>query len=643
MNSSKKSHTNELNMDYYSLGQLCDKLGISYATGLNWVRLEKITPAFFGKKKEAFFEKKYVENLIRDIKRDKNTALKSRRNKRYVYGSNIYKSYIDENSPNKDIVEKILDAVSESHGDRDISSLAPSIIYHYACRLIELNHLPNAVAKPLLSDLEVALKKNFKCKTIDYDVKGSGFPDINYVESEDTLGYIYISLNNLRSRKSTGAYYTPNRIVKKLLETLDTKGKKILDPCCGCGNFLLKLPADTPVSSIYACDIDSVAIAITHINLALRFDLRNLEDYELLCKNIVRQNFLNISPKESFDCIIGNPPWGYAFSSKQIQDYSKKFECCNSSSHESYDLFIEKAIKLASQNAIISFVLPEAILGVKGHSNIRKYILEHASIHRLLYLGDVFDKVQCPSVILELQRNRPNRILVELENGKAFDIAPDRAFSSSNFNILSSDEEYEKIKQIDKLPGTFTLKDNADFALGIVSGNNKGLLFNEKKPGAEPIIRGSSISAFDPGEIQEYTFYNPESFQQIAPEKMYHTKEKLLYKFIASYPIVARDTKGCLTLNSCNIIIPRLEGISAEYIMAVLNSRVVKFYYTHTWKTLKVLRAHLESIPIPDPGPRQDVIIELVHKIESSSKEERPQLIDSLNQIIEALYNISLS
>jgi len=51
---------------------------------------------------------------------------------------------------------------------------------------------------------------------------------------------------------------------------------------------------------------------------------------------------------------------------------------------------------------MISFVLPEAIMNVKSHEKIRSIMMSNTSICYLEYLGNVFDKVYCPSIILHL-------------------------------------------------------------------------------------------------------------------------------------------------------------------------------------------------------------------------------------------------
>jgi type I restriction-modification system DNA methylase subunit len=89
----------------------------------------------------------------------------------------------------------------------------------------------------LISDLiEDITEIDLTSSVFDYEAK--------YVPSEDTLGFIYISLTNICERKANGAYYTPlevvNNLVSNLKETTELSGKTIFDPCCGSGNFFAR-------------------------------------------------------------------------------------------------------------------------------------------------------------------------------------------------------------------------------------------------------------------------------------------------------------------------------------------------------------------------------------------------------------------
>ncbi len=145
-----------------------------------------------------------------------------------------------------------------------------------------------------------------------------------------------------------------------------------------------------------------------------------------------------------------------------------------------------------------------------------------------------------------------------------------------------------------------TLKNNADWALGIVTGNNKKFVKNRLEKGMEPIYKGSNITKYHIRNPDSFIKYKPELFQQVAPEEKYRVSKKLIYKFISNKLVFAYDTSGSLTLNSANILLPKLENYSIKIILGLLNSKLYQFIFSKKFNTLKVLKGDLEKLPFPE-------------------------------------------
>ena len=95
-------------------------------------------------------------------------------------------------------------------------------------------------------------------------------------------------------------------------------------------------------------------------------------------------------------------------------------------------------------------------------------------------------------------------------------------------------------------------------------------------------------------------------------------------------------------MNSCNILIPEIPGLEIKYVLAVLNSRCAQFYYKKVFNSVKVLRSHLERIPIPTAEkPVQDEIITIVDSIlEAADTARIRDLYEKLDTIIAELYEL---
>lgn len=570
-----------------------------------------------------------------------------------------------------------------------------------------------------------------------------------FVQFQDFLGYIYNSINNIGNRKSTGSYFTPINVVEHMItnvlncmhetsldshqaknnggntqpwsvhevlpvhahasitpdntiasnESTDStvnntcehtltnssmKNKKILDPACGTGNFLLCLLKNgVKPDYIYGNDIDSIAVSITRINLYLN----GVHNVSILASHIMNNDFLTSKVNTKYDVIIGNPPWGYNFTAIEVNSLMNMYTTASKNGTESYDVFIEQAIRCATGNAIIAFVLPEAILNVKSHSNVRKLIRDNCRISFVSYIGNAFTGVYCPCILLGIQKlttgigsvaatdnsidsshtdsadsvstasivnntiddnvRSDSNIGCKVETiglSKSFIINEPRDLTSDYWNFMITDDAVKLLSKIENGANNFILKGNANFALGILTGSNKKFLQKSKNADNEQIIRGSDVFKYGYQIGSNYIKFEPEKLQQVAPVRMYKAPEKLFYRFISETPVFAYDDKQLLSLNSCNILIPHVSGIDMKYILAVLNSRVISYYYMNKYNSNKMLRQHIENIPLPIPDYNsQHEIITNVNKLISTrldNSAERFRLFGIIDNKIMDLYKL---
>jgi len=133
--------------------------------------------------------------------------------------------------------------------------------------------------------------------------------------------------------KLTGQIFTPFSIVNKILDdigynTANILQKRILDPACGDGRFLIKIAEriikfsknskelTTNLSYLYGWDTDEIAISIAkkELNKLIRpYNINinwNIFVLNSLHKGIVKEHLFNQNPiTQKFDFIVGNPPY----------------------------------------------------------------------------------------------------------------------------------------------------------------------------------------------------------------------------------------------------------------------------------------------------------------------------------------------
>jgi len=121
-------------------------------------------------------------------------------------------------------------------------------------------------------------------------------------------------------RHKSGEFYTPPFIVKKMVKESYRFGDKVLDPCCGSGNFLIEIiktimnsrnPDSAKIGAlkkVYGYDINPISVYLTKINLLYLLK----EKFVNINLNFKATDFLfeeEDNSKQDFDLIIGNPPW----------------------------------------------------------------------------------------------------------------------------------------------------------------------------------------------------------------------------------------------------------------------------------------------------------------------------------------------
>ena len=444
----------------------------------------------------------------------------------------------------------------------------------------------------------------------------------------DFLGLLYQSLLSEGKKATNGSYYTPPSVARAMLENHCSQDCTVLDPACGTGQFLLEAAnfVGNP-ACLYGIDNDPMAVRIARINLMLRFPDLVFEPQIFHADTLL--DFDAGSEKTNacvtfdfFDFVVTNPPWGSHWSKQEKNALARRFPQIRSG--ESFSCFLVQATKFTKKGGVISFLLPESFLNIKVHSDIREYLTKHFQIQTVQHLGRLFTGVFTPVIRLDVVNDKPRH----------------HAKTGSVFAIFQDDNDRRLIEKIESCP-TWRLKDNAQFALGIVTGNNARHLLKTLLPGSEPIFRGKDVMPFVFKPNAEYIIFQPEQYQQTAPEKLYRAEEKLIYRFISQDLVFAYDDQKRLTLNSANVLIPTRTGFSAKVLCAVLNSDLMRFVYRKKFHALKVLRGNLEELPLPAfSQSEQNAILALVEEFLDT---KNCQALEIINRMVYHYYGISCS
>ena len=464
-----------------------------------------------------------------------------------------------------------------------------SILFSIGCELVRGN--TNPYLKQFLSEYSFPI---VKIKNIPYD-------------EFDLLGSTYQYLNSKKENLERGSFYTDYKIAKDFVNDLDfSKNQLMLDPSCGSGSFLFNSNASS--HQIFGVDNDPIAIMIAKFNYFIKFPNGNYP-------NIFCDDFFNWYSKNKhlvFDYLIGNPPYGANLNLKNI----------NSShviSGESFSYFIEFGFTLLEDKGIMRYLLPESILNVKKHYDIRKFILNNTNLNKIKKYKTKFAGVMSDLYMLEITNDKNNSDLTFIDN-KSTKI-PKTIFKGLKNSVITNfnQKDVTIILKVTDIQGHDL--SNSIFGLGVVTGNNKERLLDNPTNNSELIYSGKEVTKYKLLPPKKHIVFDRNNLQQVAPDNIYRAPQKLIYKTINKYIKIAIDDTQSLTTNSANIIIPDIIGFDIYTIMGILNSQLYSYLNIKLFGGVnKIAKENLQKLPIPKISNRQNLYIkELVMKVMETS------------------------
>jgi adenine-specific DNA-methyltransferase len=371
--------------------------------------------------------------------------------------------------------------------------------------------------------------------------------------------------------KLTGKVYTPFFVVEKILDDIGYKygsisGRKILDPACGDGRFLVQIakriikyiPKDKlqeNLENIYGWDIDKMAIADAKKNLdkltkPLKLNIKwNVTTQDALYKI---QNDIFAIIGQQFDFIVGNPPYIRIqhLDEKNRNFIKQNYSFCRYGSTDIYIAFYQLAIKLLNKNGKCAFITPNSFCYTQTGKFLREYFVANKSIIQISNYKQMqlFENTSTYTAIVIFHKKRKKDFLYQ--EAQDINIFKTRKV---NFNELSLDSFWQlstkkiinkkgkKLKEIAKVHvGITTLADKVYMMKKIKSDRNYLYLLSKdkniiqiEKDICKPIIKASKIKK-DNDKITEYVIFpykNSITGKRIYNEKELQNKYPLAYGY----------------------------------------------------------------------------------------------------------------
>lgn len=307
--------------------------------------------------------------------------------------------------------------------------------------------------------------------------------------------------------------------------------------------------------------------------------------------------------KKGFDVVIANPPYvsyglrgGQSLLLKEKEFFKRKFPNSAEYKISLYAVFMDKAIQICEQNGgLQTLIVPDSFLLGRYFSKIRKYILQSNEIVSILLLPyDVFDATVGFSVIYLFQKKNNvnpahnikssyaiNNEMVQNGTFKSFSYAQNifNGIAHKRFRLFFDKKSMDLVFKIER--DSSELGSIVRFSSGLIGKNGQDNIISDTKKGGKwlkGIISGSEINRYTISPEGNYLLYEKAKIKS-GYECVEYFKEKLILRQTGDSLICAFDKDGLLALNNVHIGNSIEGSYSLKYITAIINSRLLNYYY----------------------------------------------------------------
>ena len=213
--------------------------------------------------------------------------------------------------------------------------------------------------------------------------------------------------NTKTAKKSKGRVYTPDYIVKNILDMAHYNGatilnKHVIDNSCGDGAFLCEI-VDRYCNIAFSNNVafeDLVKQLETYIHgieiepiehkkclenlnsIIKRYGLNTEIEWDIICANTLTIDKYN----GKMDYVLGNPPYVRVHNLDDSFDMAKKFSFAQDGMTDLYIVFYEIGLKMLNKNGVLGYITPSSFFNSLAGNYMRKYFVQENLIEKLVDL-----------------------------------------------------------------------------------------------------------------------------------------------------------------------------------------------------------------------------------------------------------------
>lgn len=371
-----------------------------------------------------------------------------------------------------------------------------------------------------------------------------------------------------------------------------------------------------------------------------------------------------------FDLVIANPPYVFArdnFTHSQKSYFYNHYKLSNYQLNL-YVLFIERIVNILRKDAFLSVITPNNWLTVSSAKVVREYILNNTDLNIVSFDKKVFEDANVDTAILTMRVGLEGDDNINLYQSTSNNIAYSHTINKTTIantkdfiinSVSSVNNEYKQLTDKIELNAKL-LSEVANVKVGLKSyqtGKGKPQQTDEIKKSRAfhstqklddtyiKYLEGRDVCRYNLGWSGEYLSYG---LHLAEPRQInLFVGERILVRQIPNKPpycIHACYTNETL-LNDINSMSVVNISINPKYLLAVLNSKLISFWFVHKFGKLQrgifpqFKVNELATFPISVASIAEQDEIALI--VDGITEENKAELSKNLDQLIYKIYNLN--
>ena len=313
--------------------------------------------------------------------------------------------------------------------EKNFANLSSSEVRPFIDRIKSLHEEAQESYSNILTNKNIDWKNEAHVKVIQ--AYSENFQDYSFLKSvkSDLYQLIFYNFANAFTRNEAGQFLTPLPIINFLVQIVNPTGnEKVIDPCCGIGDFLSvafvnsleKSTNKLNDNNLYGFELEQNMTILATLNMILNGDGLSKINYDPNLGSILNKygvgnpfQIIQLDPTSNkdgkwhnrndelkllkFDAVLTNPPFGDDRSWQPKSNFEKGIASCyetwNLIDQDRIDLgiiFLENAIQILKDNGRFGIILSNSIASIERWEIVRKWLLTKI---RLIAVFDLPEKV----------------------------------------------------------------------------------------------------------------------------------------------------------------------------------------------------------------------------------------------------------